>query len=61
VQIGVTAFQTLSASAKARSPGRALFHREDGAAVVVVDHPTVEPAALLQQLKIALFVRVDVG
>ena len=27
--------------------GRALFHREDGAAVVVVDQRNVEPGALL--------------
>ena len=46
-------FHVSNASAKARSSGRTLFHGEDGATVVVVDHRDVEPATLLQQLKIA--------
>src|SRR5258707_709426 len=41
-------------------PRRALLHRQNGAAIVVIDHGDVELAALLQQLKIALLVRVYV-
>jgi hypothetical protein len=36
--------------------GRTLLHREDGAAVVVVDDRNVEPTALLEQLQIAILV-----
>src|SRR6185369_11507996 len=39
--------------------GRALLDREDRAAAVVVDDWNVEPATLLQQLNVALHVRLD--
>src|SRR5205085_11431727 len=38
---------------------RALFQRENGAAAVVVDDRNVEPAALLQELQVALHVAFD--
>src|SRR5262249_14232024 len=38
--------------------GRALFERQDGATIVVVDDGDVEPGAVLQQLHVALTVGV---
>src|SRR5262245_36697363 len=40
---------------------RAFFHGEDGAAVIVVDDGYVEPAALLEQLQVALLVGKGAG
>src|SRR6266542_1241895 len=42
-------------------PGRALFDRDDGAALVDVDQRHVEPGAFLQELQIAGAVGIDVG
>ncbi len=41
--------------------GRALFDRDDGAALVDIDQRHVEPGALLQELQIAGAVGIDVG
>jgi hypothetical protein len=48
------------ASLNARSPGGALFDGDDSAALVDVDQPYVEPAALLQELQVAGALGLDV-
>jgi hypothetical protein len=53
-------FHASNASAKARLPDKPFSMAKDGAAVVAVDHGDIEPSPLLQQLHIAVLVRVHV-